>query len=94
MLKRAQFVMWRKRHIDVWKDEVRVLWPHSAALLERIERREQLTFARHAHRAMLMSGLFGFPLAPLGPSIPDYEGLLASSSASESIAIASSLSHS
>ena len=45
-------------------------------------------------QAQLMSGLFGFPLAPLGLTPPDYEALLASSSASDTSAIASSLSHS
>lgn len=49
-------------------------------------------------QAQLMSGLFGFPLAPLGLELPDYEALWAASSASATAArtraAASSLSHS
>lgn len=198
-LKRSVHQAWLDAPLDSWKDEVRALWPQCECLLERIERREQLTFARYSHRTMqrplreryiaigdawhsaspqlgqganmalldawslargldqgrtlaeglrlahgwrhdhvwlyqwvtklftplyqsdkgwhaalrdrllapvsqvwpasviqaqLMSGLFGFPLAPLGLSAPDYEALSASSSASATSAMASSLSHS
>lgn len=198
-LKRADFAAWQDAPLEEWKDEVRSLWPETACLLDRIEQREQLTFAVYAHRSMktpvreryiaigdawhsaspqlgqganmalldawalaqgleagrtireslrlahgwrhdhvwlyqwvtklftplyqsdqgwhahlrdhllaplsriwpiskiqaqLMSGLFGFPLAPLGLAPPDYEALFASSSASDTSAIASSLSHS
>ena len=198
-LKRSDYPAWLETPLDTWKDEVRALWPDTAVLLDRIEHREQLTFARYAHRstsrplgerfiaigdawhsaspqlgqganmalldawslarglehgrtlsealrlahgwrhdhvwlyqwvtklftplyqsdkgwhaavrdrvlaplsqmwptsliqAQLMSGLFGFPLAPLGLTPPDYEALLASSSASVTSAMASSLSHS
>ena len=198
-LKRADYAAWQEAPLEAWKDEVRALWPETSCLLERIERREQLTFAVYAHRSMktpvreryiaigdawhsaspqlgqganmalldawslargleegrtltealrlahgwrhdhvwlyqwvtklftplyqsdrnwhahlrdhllaplsqiwpiskiqaqLMSGLFGFPLAPLGLNPPDYEALSASSSASDTSAIASSLSHS
>ncbi|MHA7819096.1 MAG: FAD-dependent oxidoreductase [Erythrobacter sp.] len=198
-LKRADYAEWLETPLDDWKDDVRALWPECAVLLERIETRDQLTFARYSHRSMkrpvreryiaigdawhsaspqlgqganmalldawglarglehgrtlaealrlahgwrhdhvwlyqwvtklftplyqsdkswhaslrdrclaplsqiwptsviqaqLMSGLFGFPLAPLGLAPPDYEALSASSSASDTSAIASSLSHS
>ncbi len=196
-LKRADYPEWCDTPLDEWKDEVLALWPDTRVFLDRIERREQLTFARYAHRtlkhpvgermiaigdawhsaspqlgqganmalldawslargleegrtlgeklrlavswrrdhvwlyqwvtalftplyqsstrwhpmlrdrllaplskswptskiqAQLMSGLFGFPLAPLGLSLPDYEAL--SASASRTRAMASSESHS
>ena len=202
-LARDAYADWLETPLDEWKNEVLALWPDAHVMLDRIKRREQLTFARYAHRtlkhpvanrmiaigdawhsaspqlgqganmalldawslarglnegrtlneklrlavswrrdhvwlyqwvtklftplyqsntlwqpalrdrmlaplsriwptskiqAQLMSGLFGFPLAPLGLEIPDYEALSASSSASFSApltrAIASSLSHS
>ena len=43
-------------------------------------------------QAQLMAGLFGFPLAPLGLSHPNYEALSAPAIASRTAAIASSLS--
>jgi len=198
-LARDAYANWLEMPLDEWKAEVVALWPDAQVLLDRIEHREQLTFARYAHRtlkhpvadrmiaigdawhsaspqlgqganmalldawslarglsegrtlndklrlavgwrrdhvwlyqwitklftplyqsntswhpalrdrllaplsriwptskiqAQLMSGLFGFPLAPLGLNLPDYEALSASASDSRMRATASSLSHS
>jgi 2-polyprenyl-6-methoxyphenol hydroxylase-like FAD-dependent oxidoreductase len=43
---------WRQRGLEPWKDEVRALWPETAALLEQIADPGQLTFARYAHRTL------------------------------------------
>jgi salicylate hydroxylase len=42
----------RENGLDAWKAEVRTLWPATEPLLEQIERPEQLTFARYAHRTV------------------------------------------
>lgn len=186
-LRRSDFADWQDAPLDAWKERVLALWPETQGLLDRIESRDQLAFARYAHRtlkrpvsdrmiaigdawhsaspqlgqganmalldawslsrglaegrtleeklrlavswrrdhvwlyqwvtalftplyqsttnwhpmirdrllaplsqiwpsskiqAQLMSGLFGFPLAPLGLSVPDYKALAASSKAS------------
>ncbi|KEO88200.1 glutamate synthase [Erythrobacter sp. JL475] len=49
-LKRADYAAWADTPLDEWKDQVRALWPDTGVLLDRIERREQLTFAIYAHR--------------------------------------------
>ncbi len=49
-LRRADFEQWLQTPLDEWKDEVRALWPETDVLLDRIETREQLTFARYSHR--------------------------------------------
>ncbi|MEG3155722.1 FAD-dependent oxidoreductase [Sphingomonas sp. RB1R13] len=43
---------WRAAGLAPWKAEVRELWPACAPLLDQIERAEQLTFARYAHRTL------------------------------------------
>lgn len=43
---------WRAAGLDAWKAEVRALWPACAALLDQIDRPEQLTFARYSHRTL------------------------------------------
>ncbi len=49
-LRRADFEQWSQTPLDEWKDEVRALWPETEVLLDRIENRKQLTFARYSHR--------------------------------------------
>jgi len=49
-LRRADYEAWCNTPLEEWKDEVRALWPDTAVLLDRIETREQLTFARYSHR--------------------------------------------
>lgn len=43
---------WREAGLDAWKAEVHALWPACAPLLDQIDRPEQLTFARYAHRTL------------------------------------------
>ncbi|WP_340689067.1 NAD(P)/FAD-dependent oxidoreductase [Sphingomonas liriopis] len=43
---------WRDAGLDAWKDEVRALWPATTPLLDQIAERDQLTFARYAHRTL------------------------------------------
>lgn len=49
-LKAEDYPAWRETPLDAWKAEVLRLWPALEGLLARIETREQLTFARYAHR--------------------------------------------
>jgi 2-polyprenyl-6-methoxyphenol hydroxylase-like FAD-dependent oxidoreductase len=49
-LKAEDYEAWLDTPLDEWKAEVLRLWPALDGLLARIERREQLTFARYAHR--------------------------------------------
>ncbi len=49
-LKVSDYPKWRETPLDEWKAEVRALWPETEALLARITSRDQLTFARYAHR--------------------------------------------
>lgn len=51
-LKGSDLAGWLDRDFDDWKDEVRALWPETAVVLDRLERRDQLTFARYAHRSL------------------------------------------
>ena len=43
---------WRAEGLAAWKHDVLRLWPATEALLEQIVSREQLTFARYAHRTV------------------------------------------
>lgn len=43
---------WRTRGLARWKAQVRELWPACQPLLEQIGDRDQLTFARYAHRTI------------------------------------------
>jgi 2-polyprenyl-6-methoxyphenol hydroxylase-like FAD-dependent oxidoreductase len=49
-LKAEDYTAWAETPLDAWKAEVLRLWPQLEGLLARIERRDQLTFARYAHR--------------------------------------------
>ncbi len=49
-LKVADYPAWQDTPLDAWKADVLALWPETAPLLERITSRDQLTFARYAHR--------------------------------------------
>ena len=49
-LRRKDLADWQETPLDQWKDEVRALWPATEVLLGRITSRDQLTFARYAHR--------------------------------------------
>ncbi len=49
-LKADDYPAWAATPLDDWKAEVLRLWPDLAGLLARITTRDQLTFARYAHR--------------------------------------------
>lgn len=51
-LKRSDYPAWCETPLDEWKDEVLALWPDTGVLLDRITSRDQLTFARYAHRTL------------------------------------------
>ncbi len=64
-LKCADHPAWLQTPLEEWKGEVRALWPDTDVLLDRIESREQLTFARYAHRTLTR------PVAPRMIAIGD-----------------------
>ncbi len=41
---------WRSAPLEQWKDEVAVLWPATAPLLDQLLTHDQMTYARYAHR--------------------------------------------
>ena len=49
-LRREDYDAWCAAPLDDWKAGVAALWPDTQCLLDRIESREQLTFASYAHR--------------------------------------------
>lgn len=49
-LKRSDYTAWLETPLDHWKADVLALWPETAALLDRIQSRDQLTFASYSHR--------------------------------------------
>jgi 2-polyprenyl-6-methoxyphenol hydroxylase-like FAD-dependent oxidoreductase len=49
-LKRSELAAWQDAPLDQWKEDVLALWPETQVLLDRIENREQLTFASYTHR--------------------------------------------
>ena len=51
-LRRDDYAAWADAPLDAWKDDVLALWPDTQMLLNRIEHRDQLTFARYAHRTL------------------------------------------
>ncbi|MEM6475281.1 MAG: NAD(P)/FAD-dependent oxidoreductase [Pseudomonadota bacterium] len=51
-LRREDYPAWLETPLDEWKDEVLALWPDTGVLLDRIEKHEDLTFARYAHRTI------------------------------------------
>lgn len=51
-LKGDDLAGWREAGLATWKQEVLVLWPECAPFLDQIVDRDQLTFARYAHRTL------------------------------------------
>ncbi|MGC6330898.1 FAD-dependent oxidoreductase [Rhizorhabdus sp. FW153] len=51
-LKQSDLPVWREAGVDAWKEEVRRLWPECEPFLGQIDRADQLTFARYAHRTV------------------------------------------
>ena len=51
-LRARDHVDWLAAPLNQWKDVVLELWPDTACLLDRIESRDQLVFARYAHRQL------------------------------------------
>ena len=51
-LKHSDRAAWQSTPIEVWKDEVRALWPETEPLLAQIVRHEDLVFATYAHRTI------------------------------------------
>lgn len=51
-LKHGDRAAWAAMPIEVWKDEVRALWPETEPLLAQIYRHEDMVFAAYAHRTI------------------------------------------
>lgn len=51
-LKSADLPLWQETGLAVWKQKVLSLWPECAPFLDQIIDRDQLTFARYAHRTL------------------------------------------
>lgn len=51
-LKGADLLRWRETGLAAWKHDIRALWPECAPFLDQIVDRDQLTFARYAHRTL------------------------------------------
>ena len=51
-LRAADYAAWQSAGLDVWKTQVRMLWPETAPLLDAIITPEQLTFANYAHHTL------------------------------------------
>ncbi|MBX3429305.1 MAG: FAD-dependent monooxygenase [Hyphomonadaceae bacterium] len=51
-LKHSHRAAWRATPIDVWKEEVRALWPETEPLLAQIDTHDDLVFATYAHRTI------------------------------------------
>lgn len=78
-------VSWRRDHVWLYQAVTRVFTPlyqSESRMLPALRDRVLAPLSRHwparGIQAQLMSGLFGFPLAPLGLALPDYEALSAS----------------
>ncbi len=78
---------WRRDHVWLYQWVTRLFTPlyqSESRYLPAIRDRALAPLSRRwpakGIQARLMSGLFGFPLAPLGLAAPDYEGLAASAS--------------
>jgi 2-polyprenyl-6-methoxyphenol hydroxylase-like FAD-dependent oxidoreductase len=52
LLRGDRLAEWRDGGLEAWKAQVRALWPATAPLLDQIDGRERLTFARYAHRTL------------------------------------------
>ena len=51
-IKPANYDAWRAAGLDAWKNDVRALWPQTAALLDAIVDPEQMTLARYSHHTL------------------------------------------
>lgn len=51
-LKGADFPQWQASGLTTWKQQVLALWPECEPFLDQIVDRDQLTFARYAHRTL------------------------------------------
>lgn len=51
-LRRDQLAGWRSDGLELWKDQVRGLWPATEPLLGQIDHPDHLTFAAYAHRTL------------------------------------------
>ncbi|MEL7188387.1 MAG: NAD(P)/FAD-dependent oxidoreductase [Pseudomonadota bacterium] len=51
-LKQSDLPDWQSRPLDEWKAEVCALWPQVEILLDRLEDRDQITFASYSHRTL------------------------------------------
>ena len=52
LLRGDAFEAWRQAGLELWKAEVRALWPATAPLLDQIASPDQLTFARYRHHTL------------------------------------------
>lgn len=52
-LRARDHAAWRDCALDVWKDEVRTLWPATDAILDQITSHRDLTFTRYTHRTLM-----------------------------------------
>ncbi|MEL7199061.1 MAG: NAD(P)/FAD-dependent oxidoreductase [Pseudomonadota bacterium] len=51
-MKRSDLPAWQDAPLDQWKAQVGELWPETEVLLDRIENRDQITFASYSHRTL------------------------------------------
>lgn len=51
-LKHCEWNAWQERDLELWKDEVRALWPATEPLLDQIRGHGDLVFAAYAHRTL------------------------------------------
>lgn len=51
-LKPADYEAWRAAGLDAWKQQVRMLWPETAPLLDSIIDIDQMTLARYSHHTL------------------------------------------
>lgn len=76
---------WRSDHVWLYQWVTKLFTPlyqsesrHLPAIRDRLLAPLSRHWPARGIQAQLMSGLFGFPLAPLGLALPDYTGLSAS----------------
>ncbi|HFB54549.1 MAG TPA: FAD-dependent monooxygenase [Hellea balneolensis] len=51
-LKNEDYAQWQKNGLDVWKQEVRALWPETEIFLNQITHPAQLVMAQYAHQTV------------------------------------------
>lgn len=51
-LRAADHAGWRAQPLDLWKDQVRTLWPEAEAILPQFNSHDDLTFAQYTHRTL------------------------------------------